>query len=157
MLFGKQKLTSPVSHAAAASRRGATAVELAFVIAIFVLILFGILEYCLIVYTYNVVENAAREGARYAVVNSSDPNLVVDTQNVVKNFMGGLDTKMTGYNCDVYMADASGTMTGAATSAQFGQYVCVDVKVNYVPITPVLIHLTTITLRSKSSMGSEAN
>jgi Flp pilus assembly protein TadG len=138
-------------------RRGATAVELAAVISVFVLLLFGILEYCLIIYTQNVVENAAREGARYAIVNSTDTNLVADTQSVVKNFLGGLDTRMANYSCNVYLADASGNSIGSASSATFGQYICVDVKLDYTPITPGLLHLATITIHSKSSMGSESN
>lgn len=138
-------------------RLGATVIEMAVVSSIFVLMLFGIFEFCLVVYTYNVVENAAREGSRYGVVNVTDTTLVNDTKNVVKNFMGGLDTKMTGYNCDVYLADANGNNIGSASSATFGQYVCVDVQVTYVPTTPGLGFLKTFTIRSKSSMGSEAN
>ena len=71
--------------------------------------------------------------------------------------MGGLDTRMKNYNCDVYLADSSGAKIGAAGSAQFGQYVCTDVQVDYVSITPGLLFLKTFTIRSKSSMGSEAN
>lgn len=138
-------------------RTAATTVELAAVIVVFTMILFGILEYGLIVYTQNVVENAAREGARYGVVNVTDTTMVTDTQAVVKNFMCGLDTKMTGYNCDVYLADANGNNIGTATSATFGQYVCVDVQVTYKPMTPGLLFLKNFTIRSKSSMGSEAN
>ncbi len=132
-------------------------VEMAVVSSVFVLLLFGILEFCLVVYTFNVVENAAREGSRYGVVNVTDTTMINDTKAVVKNFMGGLDTKMTGYNCDVYLADANGANIGTATSATFGQYVCVDVQVTYVPLTPGLGFLKSFTIRSKSSMGSEAN
>ena len=140
-----------------ARRRGSTVVELAVVILIFLMLLFGILEYCLVIYSYNVVENAAREGARYGVVNVTDTTMVGDTKAVVQNFMGGLDTKLANYSCNVYLADANGNNIGNATTAQFGQFVCVEVSVDYVPITPGLIYLNTITLRSKSSMGSEAN
>lgn len=138
-------------------RQGATTVELAFVIVIFTMLLFGILEYCLILYTQNIVENAAREGARYGVVNVTDTTMIADTKTQVQYFMCGLDTKMKNYNCDVYLADATGNNIGTATNAQFGQYVCVDVKVDYVPITPGLLYLKAFTIRSKSSMGSEAN
>jgi hypothetical protein len=138
-------------------RSGATTVELAVVIVIFTMMVFGILEYCLIVYTSNVVENAAREGSRFAVVNVSDATLIKDTQNCVQSLMGGLDQKMTPYSCDVYLADANGNNIGAPTGAQFGQYICVDVAVNYVPVTPGLIFLNKFTIRSKCGMISEAN
>lgn len=138
-------------------RSGATIVELAVVIVIFTMMMFGILEYCLIVYTSNLVENAAREGSRFAVVNASDTTLISDTQNYVQSLMGGLDKKMSAYNCDVYLADSNGNKTGAPTGAQFGQYICVDVSLNYVPITPGLIFLKQFTIRSKCGMISEAN
>ncbi|MBI1832153.1 MAG: pilus assembly protein [Planctomycetes bacterium] len=138
-------------------REGATAVELAAVVVVFTMLFFGILEYCLIVFTMNVVENAAREGARYAVVNVSDTTLVSDTQTYVQSLMGGLDTKMTGYSCQLYKADTSGNNTGSATGAQFGQYICCDVSITYTPITPGLLYLKAFTIRSKCSMISEAN
>ena len=138
-------------------RKGATVVEMAVVVTIFVMLLFGILEYCMIIYHTNVVENAAREGARYAVVNISDATLVSDTETYVKSMMVGIDTKDTPYSCTLYKADANGNNIGAATGANFGQYVCVDVSVTYVPMTPGLLYLKTFTIRSKCSMISEAN
>jgi Flp pilus assembly protein TadG len=138
-------------------RDGAATIEFAAVSIIFLLLMFGILEYCLIIYTQQVAENAAREGARFAIVNTSDATLVTDTQAYVKSLMGGLDTKLKNYSCNVYLADANGNNIGAATSAQFGQYVCVEISIDYVPITPGLLKLSTITVHTKSSMGSEAN
>ena len=140
-----------------APRRGTTTVELAFVIVIFTMIMFGILEYCLIVYTTVIVENAAREGARYAVVNASDTTMVSDTQGYVLTLMGNLNTKDAPYACNVYLADTNGNNIGAATGAKFGQYICVDVSVTYTPVTPGLLYLKTFTIRSKSSMISESN
>jgi len=140
-----------------ANRHGATAVEMAAVIAVFVLLLFGILEYCLVLYVTNVVENAAREGSRYAVVHVNDTTVVADAQNVVKAFMGGLDTKMGGYTCNVYKSNTTGTNIGSAQATQFGELVCVEVSVVYVPITPLLDKLKSFTIQTKCAMGSEAN
>jgi Flp pilus assembly protein TadG len=138
-------------------RRGTTIVEMTVVVTIFTMMMFGILEYCLIVYASNLIDNAAREGARYAVVNASDATLISDTQTYVKSLMGGLDKNLSGYACNVYLADTNGNNIGAPTGAKFGQYICVDVSANYVPITPGLIYLNKFTIRSKSSMISEAN
>jgi Flp pilus assembly protein TadG len=138
-------------------RMGATAVELAAVIIVFCMLIFGMLEYCLIVFTQNVVENAAREGARFAVVNPNDATLVSDTQNYVLSLMDGVNTKDAPYACNVYLADANGNNIGAPTGVQFGQYICCDVSVTYTPVTPVLLFLKTFTIRSKCSMISEAN
>jgi Flp pilus assembly protein TadG len=141
-----------------APRNGATAVEMAVVSSVTILFLFGIVEYCLIIYAQNIVENAAREGARYAVVNTSDPSVVSKTQTYVKSMMCNLDTKYTGYSCNVYQADSSGNNNnGGVSNAQFGQYICVDVQLTYTPITPILLHLSSFTMRSKCAMISEAN
>jgi len=139
------------------SRCGATAVEMAAVISVFVVLLFGILEYCLVLYSFNVVENAAREGARYGVVNVNDTTMVADTKTVVQSFMGGLDSKMGSYTCNVYKSDSTGVNIGSATATEFGEYVCVEVSVVYVPMTPLLDKLNTFTIRTKCAMGSEAN
>jgi Flp pilus assembly protein TadG len=141
------------------TRRAATTlVEFAFIAVIFLMMLFGIMEYCYILYTYNIVENAAREGARYAIVNTSNATVISDTQTYVQSLMAGLDTKMTGYSCSVYQADSSGNNNNAGpTNAQFGQFVCVDVSLTYVPMTPGLLYLSSFTIRSRANMGCEAN
>ena len=138
-------------------RSAATAVELAAVLIIFVMLMFGILEYCRLCFTMNVVENAAREGARYAVVNANDATLVSDTQAYVLSLMDGLNVEDAPYSCTLYLVDSSGNNIGAPTGAQFGQLICCDVSVTYVPVTPGLLFMKTFTLRSKSSMMSEAN
>lgn len=51
--------------------RGQAMVEFALVAPIFLLILFGILEFGRYVYIAQILNNAAREGARYAIVHGS--------------------------------------------------------------------------------------
>jgi Flp pilus assembly protein TadG len=55
-------------------RRGLTVVESALVLSVFMLLLFGMFEYCRFLMVLHVTENAAREGARYAVVNVDKPS-----------------------------------------------------------------------------------
>jgi hypothetical protein len=50
-------------------RGGATTVEASVVISVFLLFLFGMFEYCRFIFFLHVSTNAARDGARYAVVN----------------------------------------------------------------------------------------
>lgn len=133
-------------------------VEMAFVVSIFMFLLFGIFEYCRFVFIRQVVVNAAREGARYAVVNTLDTTVVADTQTYVKTRMAGMDNQAKTYACLVYMADASGTNIGAAGSAGFGQYVAVQVDYDYSPVLPSFLFMNgTIKISSKSMMYSEAN
>jgi len=138
-------------------RNGATAVELAAVIVVFSMLMFrhpGILHDRL---HDERRRNGAREGARYAVVNSSDTTVVTDTQAYVLSLMDGLNVTDAPYACNIYLADSTGANIGSAGNAQFGQYICCDVSVTYVPMTPGLLYLKTIVIRSKCSMISEAN
>jgi Flp pilus assembly protein TadG len=145
-------------------RRGVSLVEFAFVSIILCMLVFGILEYCLFLYTYQIMQNAAREGARYGVVNYNDANQVAEIQAYVQSLMMGLDTKMTNYSCQVYLADANGNNINSsnpvanATTAQFGQNICVQVNLTYTPVTPGLLFLSSsLNLQTKCCMASEAN
>src|SRR5438270_6681377 len=139
-------------------RRGAATVEMAFVVSVFLLLLFGIFEYCRFVFIRQVVVNAAREGARYAVVNTTDTTVVPDTQAWVLTRLSGMDKQAKTYNCQVYMADASGNNIGAAGNAGFGQYVAVQIDYAYAPVLPAFLFMKgTINITSKSLMYSEAN
>jgi Flp pilus assembly protein TadG len=139
-------------------RTGATAVETAAVVVVFLMLLFGILEYCRLLYVQQVVQNAAREGARYAIVNSYNATVVTDTQAKVLGYMGGLDKTMASYSCQVYAADVNGNNIGSPQNQPFGAYICADVSLNYSPIVPSLLFMNkTLTIRSKCCMGSEAN
>ncbi|MGI5858042.1 MAG: TadE/TadG family type IV pilus assembly protein [Tepidanaerobacteraceae bacterium] len=61
-LFGRQK--------------GQTLVELALVLPIIILILFGILEFGRIFHSYIVITNAAREGVRLGAVGKQDEEII---------------------------------------------------------------------------------
>lgn len=69
-------VTSIGEHTARSFRRlrgqeGATLVETALSYGILLALLFGIIEIAFALYTYNFVSEAAREGARYAIVRGS--------------------------------------------------------------------------------------
>lgn len=72
------------------TERGQAMVEMALILPILILIVFGIIEFGRIFNTKLIVSNAAREGARYAAVNG---NTVNDEQifDVVKNYVPSLD------------------------------------------------------------------
>lgn len=139
-------------------RPGVYAVEMAAVISIFLMFFFGLIEYGRFLFIRSVMMNAAREGARFAAVNVYADTMVSDTQAQVKKYMSGVNTALSGYACDVYRADATGTKTGDATAASFGQYLCVEVSGKYSPILPTLLKLKSqYTLMNKAIMVSEAN
>jgi hypothetical protein len=138
-------------------RRGATTVEVAFVAIIFLLFLFGIFEYGRFIFFQQLMINAAREGARYAVVNSTDSTMVNDTIAIAKKKMSGFDSKA---NCtfSVYMSDSTGKNIGNAIDCKFGELIAVQIDGEFHPILPSLLMLNTkIPMTTKSVMASESN
>jgi Flp pilus assembly protein TadG len=147
-----------VSQRTSENRRGAALVEFALVVTIFFFFFFGILEYCRLVYVRQVVMNASREGARYAVVNLFDSTIVADTQAVVKTKMCGLDSQTTYYNCQVYLSDSTGVNIGSAANATFGQYIAVQVDYDHKPLLPSFLKMnSTIRITARDCMYSESN
>jgi len=74
------------------NQRGSTVAEFAIVSGLFFMIIFGIIEFGRLLYTHNALTDAARRGARYAVLHSRNVTCV---QNVV--IFG--ETHVTGANC----------------------------------------------------------
>jgi Flp pilus assembly protein TadG len=54
------------------NERGQSLVEAALGFPLLMLLFFGIIEFSLVVFTYNTLSNAAREGARYGVMHPND-------------------------------------------------------------------------------------
>lgn len=57
---------------ASTDERGSMLVEFSFSVWALFLVSFLIFEFCMMIYTYSVLANAAREGVRYAVVHGTD-------------------------------------------------------------------------------------
>jgi hypothetical protein len=58
-----------------ADDQGSMLVEFSFSVWALFLVTFLIFEFCMMIYTYSVLGNAAREGIRYAIVHGSDSAL----------------------------------------------------------------------------------
>ena len=67
------------------NHRGASAVEFALVLPLLIVILFGIIEFGLLMYNKAVITNASREGARAGIVFSPRPG-VPAIEQVVRNY-----------------------------------------------------------------------
>jgi Flp pilus assembly protein TadG len=133
-------------------------VETAFVLAIACLFLFGIIEYGRYLFVLQVVENAAREGARHAVVHTHITTLDADTVAVVNQRMAGVQNVVRNYKVDVYRSDGTGNNGGLASDAAFGEYIVVEINADYDPILPnFLLMGSEIHIRTKAMMNSEAN
>ena len=69
------------------SDRGSELIEMAIVLPIFILLLMGIMDFGFLFQRYELVVNAAREGARLAVADDTltDPDIELRVQNYLTN------------------------------------------------------------------------
>ena len=149
-------------RATARKRWGVTLVESAFVMSLALLFFFGILEHARYVMTLQLLNNAAREGARYAVVHTHD-GTTAQVQDVTDAALGGQGQQMQSYskttNITVFKADpVTGTSTGVWTDAKFGESIEVKISGTYTPILPVFLQMSsTMQVQGICIMRSEAN
>jgi len=71
--------------------RAQALVEYALVLPILLLLLLGIMEFGILVFNYNTIANAAREGARYGIVHCRDELDVIGITEAVLALTAGLD------------------------------------------------------------------
>jgi Flp pilus assembly protein TadG len=149
-------------------RPAATVVETTAMAALLLLLLFGLFEYGRFVMTRQLMENAAREGARYAVVHTYDKT-TADVQDRAFAALSGQQTQLPGFsktaNISVYRANASGNPDGTDSNwknARFGEPIAVRITGNYRPLLPSFLLIAVnpsgvIPLQVTSVMYSEAN
>jgi hypothetical protein len=102
-------------------RRGVTVVESVLVLSVFLMLLFGLFEYCRFLLVLHVTNNAAREGVRYASVNTGKPTNFINTDytdasgkvypSIVKyttTKMGGVNQNIEQFQVGVYAVDSAG-------------------------------------------------
>lgn len=139
-----------LSRSCRRKRRGAAAVEFALVAPLFFLLIVGMLEFGRAVMVQQILTNAAREGARAAVLDGATANGV---RNSVTTYLS--NAGITGSTVQI-------TPTEPAT-AGFGQPVTVQVsipfgQVSWVPLPTIPfsnVNLKAITLRATAVMRRE--
>jgi hypothetical protein len=133
-------------------------VETAAVASLGLLFLFGIFEYGRLLMVRQLLDNAAREGARYAVVHTYDSTVVADTQQRALSVLGGQNGQLGNFGIQVFEADGNGNNIGLPTDAGFGQYIAVQIDGDYTPVLPSFLFMgKTVHLKAVAMMYSEAN
>lgn len=135
--------------------RGAIAVETALVMILFTSMVFGIFEFCRLFLDWNLLNNAAREGCRYALVNNTSSTIASDVTATVNQYMGA-----EGANFSNFTVTVSGTHNGVATTVNnlaAGDMITVTVSGTYrfMNIIPLIKMPTTLTITSAVTMGCE--
>src|SRR5271154_6726900 len=150
-----------------ADRRGATVVETAFVLLIALTLTFAIYDFGRYFMLSQLVNNAAREGARQAVANTNTQNTAM-IQNTVVQYLANQNYTDSAGNAlsasDVVVIQVN-PATGAATSpdsnwydAPLGSGIMVQVNAKFACLFPTFGFLPgTINLRGTAVMLSEAN
>jgi Flp pilus assembly protein TadG len=137
-------------------RRGGVVVETAVALPILLFMMFALLDYGKMVMTVQLLNNAAREGARLAVVNT---NSMTTSQIVsqVQYYLAGQN--LSGMSVTVYQVDpASGNNLGSWNSTTLGGSIAVQITGNYQPLLPTFSQLpTTIPVTATAMMTCEAN
>lgn len=135
-------------------RRAAAAVETAFVLILVTSMIFGVFEYCRLLMDWSLLNNGAREGCRFALVNNTSASVSTDVRSTVIRFMGGEAAAFENLTVTV-----SGTHAGAATSVNnlaAGDLITVTASGQYkfMNIIP-LVSMPRLTLTSAVTMVCE--
>jgi Flp pilus assembly protein TadG len=141
-------------------QRGQAIVEFALTVVLLMLLMFGLLELSIFIYTYSVLANAAKEGVRYAIVHganngtpsgpssgsaSSPPctassTNVTDVVNRTKNFAGFTLLSPSNVNVFVCYLDGDNKLNSL-----------VEVSVNYVYRPLFGFNWPSVTVRANSA------
>jgi Flp pilus assembly protein TadG len=148
-------------------RRAATLVEATFVLIIALIMTFAIFDYARYFMLSQLVNNAARTGARMAVVSTNTQDTAA-IQNVVIQYLAGQNFKNSSGNAfsssDVVVLQVN-PATGKPTSpdsnwydAAFGSSIMVQVNAKFTPLFPSFGFLPSpVTVQGTAVMSSEAN
>jgi Flp pilus assembly protein TadG len=146
----------------ATPRRGAAVVETSVVLCIFLLFVFGLLEYAKFVFVYQSMQNAAREGARYAIA-VINPDTVTDAnvEAEVLRRLKGVDRNPKKFTVTTYgitLRTAPGTQLAHRYDASCNDGVVVEVSYNYTPALPSFLMMKkSIPIKARCVMYAEGN
>lgn len=143
------------------ARRAASTVEFAFVAIAGLLFLFGIVEYCRFVFLLQVVNNAAREGARFAVVHTGDGTTKQQVIDEVMSRLSSREKELGTYTVDVFNINPNTGVQISGTQwneSSFGNAIAVRITGSYAPILPSFLRTaTSVPIDVTAMMSSEAN
>ncbi len=125
-------------------RTGAAAVEFAIVLPVFVLLVFGMIEYGRMVMVQQVITNASREGARQAVLDGATSAAV--------------QTAVTSYLTGASVSGSSTTVSPNPSGAAAGVPITVTVSIPFTAVSwlPSPMYLGGKTLSATTTMRRES-
>ena len=133
-------------------RAGAATLETAMVMLPVILLFCGVFQYGRLLMTWNVLNNGAREGCRYALVNNTKTTIATDVDSVVRTTMGNQVSYFNNFSVTV-----TGTHLGVTTPVNnlvAGDFITVTVQGDYQFIS-LPIPTPTMTMKSAVTMVCE--
>jgi Flp pilus assembly protein TadG len=138
------------------TKRGQALVEFALVLPIFILLLVAIFDLGRAVFAYNTLTNAAREGARMAIVNQYKPSIIARA----KQQTAIVELNDPSVKVDFWQVNADGTPDTSTQCAlvAVGCLAVVSFEATYQPITPLIgniVFKNGVTFSATSSLSVE--
>jgi Flp pilus assembly protein TadG len=115
---------------------GQALVEFALVIPIFLLVFVSLFDIGSAVFTYNSLTNAAREGARLAIVNQDPASITQHAENAVA--IAEIDVPNVTVNFYQSKPDGTPDTSSTCTPVAVGCFAVVSFQATYHPLTPII-------------------
>jgi hypothetical protein len=136
--------------------RGQALVEFALIIPLFLLLLVALFDLGRAVFAYNTLTNAAREGARMAIVNQDTTSIV----NRAKSQTAIVELDAPNVTVNFYRTKADGTadLSDPCNLVAVGCLAVVKFEATYRPITPLISNIlfaSGVTFTAKSVLDVE--
>jgi hypothetical protein len=138
--------------------RGQALVEFALVIPIFLLVMIALFDLGRAVFAYNTLTNAAREGARMAIVNQYEPTI----RSRAKSQTAIVELDDPSVTVEFRQVNADGTPDmsdeGKVGCPAVGCLAIVSFEATYYPITPIISNIlfgSGVTFSAKSVLSVE--
>jgi len=118
---------------------GQALVEFSLIIPLFLLLLVGLFDLGRAVFAYNTLTNAAREGARIAIVNQYKPSIIQHA----KNSTAIVELNDPSVQVDFYQTNTDGTADTSRPCAlvAVGCLAVVSFEATYQPMTPIISNI----------------
>ena len=168
------------------TRSAATTVEMGVVSILLFMMLFGIFEYCRLLYFMHIANNSARDTARFAVVHTNggtmpgEPTSITaaDLEAIVRtgklgtttigSGLGGMDRSFDNLTVEIFAVDPDGlaqtppvvqASPGMAwNNAPFSRKIAVRITGDFKPMLPPLLFMdSTVPVQITVMSSSEAN
>lgn len=149
-------LTARLGRRSRPAGRGQALVEFALIIPVFLVLMVALFDFGRAVFAYNTLTNAAREGARMAIVNQYKPSII----DRAKSQTAIVELDAPNVSVDFWQVAADGTpdTSRPCDLVAVGCLAVVSFEATYRPITPIVSNImfkSGVTFKATSVLSVE--